>query len=309
MSEFDLIPRERPASTSIFFIVVAALVGFIFIGPAIGLLFAAPFMEGTLVDFLSKITPPLHHPELKTSLFIIQGCATFGLAACPLLYWSVIEHRRVNDFFRYKTSALALVLTAMVVFFFILPNTVLMEWNANVVFPDFLKNFETWAKGREENANELTTFLTTFGSTREFLVGFFVVAVLPGISEELVFRGMLQPQLHRATNNVHVGIWLSAFLFSSLHMQFFGFVPRLFLGALFGYLYYWSGNLIVPMMAHFINNGFSVIMLYLHQLGKIDIDVESTEAAPWPAVISGTILTFALLVYLKILFERNRNPA
>jgi len=120
---------------------------------------------------------------------------------------------------------------------------------------------------------------------------------------------MLQPQLQRATNNIHVAIWISAFLFSSLHMQFFGFVPRLFLGALFGYLYYWSGNLIVPMVAHFINNGFSVIMLYLHQLGKIDIDVESTKAVPWSAVISGTILTFALLVYLRILFLRNRTAA
>jgi membrane protease YdiL (CAAX protease family) len=120
---------------------------------------------------------------------------------------------------------------------------------------------------------------------------------------------MLQSQLQRATKNVHAAIWISAFLFSSLHMQFFGFVPRLFLGALFGYLYSWSGNLIVPVLAHFINNAFSMIMLYLHQLGKIDIDVESTKAVPWPAVISGTILTFALLVYLKILFERNRNPA
>jgi membrane protease YdiL (CAAX protease family) len=310
MSEFDLIPRERPASTSIFFILVATLAGFILIGPAIGLLFATPFMQGTLVEFGSGINHPLLHPEIKTPLFIIQGWATLGMAMCPLLYWSIIEKRRVNDFFRHKTtSALTLILTAMVVFFFILPNSALTEWNAHLAFPDFLKDLEIWAKGREESAKELTTFFTTFRSPGEFLFGFFVIAVLPGIGEELVFRGMLQPQLQRATSNIHVAICISAFLFSSLHMQFFGFVPRLCLGALFGYLYYWSGNLIVPMMAHFINNGFSVIMLYLHQLGKIDIDVESTEAAPWPAVITGTILTLALLVYLKILFERNRNPA
>jgi uncharacterized membrane protein (Fun14 family) len=120
---------------------------------------------------------------------------------------------------------------------------------------------------------------------------------------------MLQPQLQRATRNAHVAIWISAFLFSSLHMQFFGFVPRLALGALFGYLYSWSGNLIVPIVAHFINNGFSLLMLYLHQLGKIDIDLESTKAVPWPAVISGTILTLVLLAYLKIRFERNRTAA
>ena len=81
------------------------------------------------------------------------------------------------------------------------------------------------------------------------------------------------------------------------------------LGALFGYLYFWSGNLIVPMFAHFINNGFSVGMLYLQQLGKVNIDVESTQAAPWPVVITGTILTFGLLIYLKKFLERKTTSA
>jgi membrane protease YdiL (CAAX protease family) len=311
MSEFDLIHRERPAATSVFFILITALVGFFLVGPLIGFLIATPFMESTFVDFGSKITEPLLHPDIKTPLFIVQGCATlFGLVVGPLLYWSFIEKRRVADFVQQKTiNPLTLTLTAMVVLFFMMPNSLLIEWNATVVLPDFLKDLEAWARQREDYAEELTAFLTTFGSTGEFLFAFLVVAVLPAIGEELVFRGMLQPQLQRATRNTHVAIWISAFLFSSLHMQFFGFVPRLVLGALFGYLYSWSGNLIVPMVAHFINNGFSVILLYLHQLGKIGIDVESTEAAPWPAVISGTILTFALLVYLKILFERNHNPA
>jgi membrane protease YdiL (CAAX protease family) len=311
MSEFDLIPRERPAATSVFFILVTALAGFLFVGPLIGFLLATPFMEGSLVDFGSNIAQPLLHPEVKTPLFIIQGCATlFGLVVGPLLYWSVVERRKITDFVRRKTiTPLALALTAMVVLFFMMPDSVLIEWNENVVLPDFLKNLEFWARQREDYAEELTTFMTRFGSTGEFLFAFFVIAVLPAMGEELVFRGMLQPQLQRATHNAHVAIWISAFLFSALHMQFFGFIPRLVLGALFGYLYFWSGNLIVPVLAHFVNNGFSVIMLYLHQLGKTDIDVESTKAIPWPAVISGTILTLALLAYLKMLFERNRTAA
>ena len=148
-----------------------------------------------------------------------------------------------------------------------------------------------------------------FNSTGEFLFAFLIIAILPGIGEELVFRGLLQPQLHRATGNAHIAIWISAILFSAIHMQFFGFVPRVLLGALFGYLYLWSGNLIIPMFAHFMNNGFSVLMLYLHQLGIVDIDIETTEAAPWPAVIGFSIITFGLMVYLKKLFERNSSPA
>src|SRR5258706_11828197 len=183
-----------------------------------------------------------------------------------------MEKRRIADFVQQKTiSPSTLILTAMVVLFFMMPNSLLIEWNANVVLPDFLKDLETWARQREDYAEELTTFLTTFASTGEFLLAFIVVAVLPAIGQELVFRGMLQPQLQSATRNAHFAIWISAFLFSSLHMQFFGFVPRLVLGALFGYFYSWSGNLILPIVSQFFNNGFSIFMLYLNKSGNIHI--------------------------------------
>jgi membrane protease YdiL (CAAX protease family) len=83
-------------------------------------------------------------------------------------------------------------------------------------------------------------------------------------------------------------------------MQFFGFVPRVLLGALFGYLYVWSGNLLLPIIAHFVNNGFSVLMMYLYQKGMIATDmVDSTEAAPWPVVLSFTIVFAGLVHYFK----------
>jgi len=179
------------------------------------------------------------------------------------------------------------------------PNSVFIEWNANFNFPDFLKEFGDWARARETQAEELTKFFTTFHSIGDFLFGFFVIALLPAIGEELVFRGMLQPELFRYSGNHHVAIWVSAFIFSAFHMQFFGFVPRLFLGALFGYLYLWSGNFLIPMIAHFVNNGFLVLIMYLHQKGIITTDLDSPEAAPWPLVVSFTLVFIALLVYFK----------
>jgi hypothetical protein len=89
-------------------------------------------------------------------------------------------------------------------------------------------------------------------------------------------------------------------------MQFFGFVPRLLLGALFGYLYFWTGNLAVPMLAHTVNNGFSLVMLYLYRLGKFEMDPEKVEALPLPIVAVGTILTFALIYSIK---KRSPKPA
>jgi len=310
MSESDLITSQRSPWTSAIFILLTMFAGFVVIGPAIGFFVALPFIDGSFFDFVTNVGDPISHPEVKTPLFILQACATFfGLILGPALYWFAIEKQNVLMLLKKGTNPIAFVITGIVVITFMAVNSVFIEWNAHLHFPGFFNDFEQWARARETYAEEITKFLTTFSSLSEFLFAFFIIAVLPGIGEELVFRGLLQPQLHRATGNAHVAIWISAFLFSAIHMQFFGFVPRVLLGALFGYLYLWSGNLLIPMFAHFLNNGFSVLMLYLKQLGIIEIDIDSTEAAPWPAVISFAIITFGLLSYLKRLFERNSSPA
>lgn len=194
---------------------------------------------------------------------------------------------------------LILVVTALIVISFMAINTIFIEWNAAFSFPDFLKEFGDWARAQETKAEVLTKFFTTFNSTGDFLFGVVVIALLPAIGEELVFRGMLQPEIYRASGNHHAAIWVSAIIFSAFHMQFFGFVPRMLLGALFGYLYVWSGNLLFPMIAHFVNNGFSVLMMYLYQRGTITVDMDSPEAAPWPLVASFTLIFAALLFYFK----------
>ena len=98
--------------------------------------------------------------------------------------------------------------------------------------------------------------------------------------------------------NIHLSIWASAIIFSAIHFQFYGFIPRLLLGALFGYLYYWSGNLLIPMFAHFVNNAFGVIMIYLHRHEITDLNVEDNTAAPLQYVILNAALTVGLLYYI-----------
>ena len=134
----------------------------------------------------------------------------------------------------------------------------LSEWNANLSFPDFMSGFERWAKEEEDRLAKITSLITAIDSVPELLLGILVIALLPAIGEELVFRGMIQQELWRGSRNIHLAIWTSAFIFSAIHVQFFGFIPRLLLGALFGYLYYWSGNLLIPMFSHFFNNAFAV---------------------------------------------------
>jgi membrane protease YdiL (CAAX protease family) len=293
---------------AIFTLLVSAF-GFVIIGPLIGFFLAIPFVEGSILDQAQNFGDPVGHPELKVPLYIMQGCATFiGLALIPLAFSFGVLHKGFKSYFAGAENHIQMVVIVLAITItFMGVNSAVIHWNAGIHFPEFLSEFESWARTNENRAEELTKFMTQFSSTGEFVFAFVVIAILPAIGEEFTFRGMLQQQLVRATKNAHVAIWTSAIIFSAFHLQFFGFFPRMLLGALFGYLYYWSGSLWMAMFAHFVNNGFSVVMLYLNQKGVIDVDVESTDVvAPWYVILVFTLLSGALLYYFKNFFDQKK---
>lgn len=173
-------------------------------------------------------------------------------------------------------------------------NSAIGEFNMNLDFGS--SDFAGWAKQSEEQLKVLTEHLTNFTSPTHFILAFIVVAIIPAIGEELLFRGLIQNMFSKAFNNPHIAIWLTGFIFAAIHMQFFGVMPRMFLGVLFGYLYHWSGKLSVAMIGHLVNNGLALIALYLAQKDIVQVSPEQMEeAAPWPAVLIFAVISFFLL--------------
>lgn len=172
----------------------------------------------------------------------------------------------------------------------ILFNTLLIYWNSIVVLPEFMASFESWARAKEDQAMIMTKFLTDFDNISEFMMGVLVVGILAGLGEEFLFRGVLQPKLHFYTGNAHVGIWLAAFVFSAIHFQFYGFFPRMLLGAIFGYLYLYSGSLIYPILAHILNNVTTLVLVYMNKLGKVDFDIEEVDMVSIPIALVGLLI-------------------
>ncbi|MCS6895211.1 MAG: CPBP family intramembrane metalloprotease [Bacteroidia bacterium] len=153
--------------------------------------------------------------------------------------------------------------------------------------PPSLKEWEMFLKKQEENIELLMTALIQHGSL-PWLILF--MAVVPGIAEELFFRGALQPQLMRLMNP-HVAIWLTGFLFSAIHFQVYGFFPRAVLGVVMGYLSYYTGSLLPAMWAHFLNNAYATIIAYagMHLLNHPEW-MSSTYRPPiWVALIGAVI--------------------
>lgn len=162
-----------------------------------------------------------------------------------------------------------------------------------------------WATQMESEAASTLEAIINMPTPWIFLANLIIIGVLPGIGEELIFRGILQKQLAGWTKSPVVGIWLAALIFSAIHLQFEGFLPRLALGATLGYLYYWTGNLWVPIIAHAFNNAAQVVLIYYTGADPTSIDQQGVDNFQWwmlPLGIGGMIL-----LYFQLRKYRNRH--
>ncbi len=169
-------------------------------------------------------------------------------------------------------------------------------------FPDCM---EGWARQQEDAASAATAALTNITSPGYLLVSFLIIAIIPAIGEELLFRGILQNKLWEASN-IHLAIWITGIFFGVIHLQFYGVVPRIILGVLFGYLYYWSATLWVPIIAHFVNNVITLLLLYMNNTGQLNYDIEDQEM-PYSTVIPFTIIFVAAMIYFYRYMEQKKN--
>lgn len=136
----------------------------------------------------------------------------------------------------------------------------IIYWNYNISLPESMKAFEELARQMEDSANDSLKVLIGNGSVASLILNILVIGVAAAFAEELLFRGCFLRLLTTAGVNGHIAVWTVAFFFSAMHMQLFGFVPRLLLGAYFGYLLLWTKNLWVPFTAHLLNNVMYVVV-------------------------------------------------
>jgi uncharacterized protein len=303
-SESSQARRPHPAVT-ILLLLFLALAG-MFVGALLGIELYKIFSSSDVN--LLEVLQDMENPRMRPILYAAQGGATlFGMIVAPLVLLTSMRFR-VANLLAYKNIPLYIFLvTALIVIFSFGFNSMIMKWNQELVLPEFMQGFEEWARAREAEAARQTEAITKMTGVQDLLIALVVIAILPGIGEELVFRGVIQNEIHFASRNIHVAVWFSAILFSAIHFQFFGFVPRVLLGAMFGYLYYWSGSLWIAIAAHVVNNGMQVLALYYYQQGDFDFDLEQPEAIPLTAVIISALVTGGLLYYFYQYFQ-NRKP-
>ncbi|MBO5345270.1 MAG: CPBP family intramembrane metalloprotease [Paludibacteraceae bacterium] len=244
-------------------------------------------------------------PEWSNStggLLFMQGVQTIVLFGVTALVGVWLTERE-NPFKQMSLNRGVSFKQVLISFFFAVAAlpliAMLAEWNKGMEFPSFLASVEEMMRQMEESAKELTERFLNTSSVGMMFTNLFVMAFLPAMCEEMLFRGWLQRVLV-ARVNYHVAIWVVAFIFSAIHFQFYGFVPRMLIGAALGYLYCYTGSLWAPIIAHFTNNAMAVVTAFLSYNGytSIDFDLIGTGDT-WYLSVASVAVCLALMCRLK----------
>ncbi|MVN76417.1 CPBP family intramembrane metalloprotease [Hymenobacter sp. HMF4947] len=296
-----LLPRQVHPILQLLMLVGLAVAG-LSLASLLALILANQVYGVSLTQFGELSAKPQAAPHAWAVLMLLQGLSLAGLGAGAAVLPLVLQQSPSDYFAPRRLAAAWGPLGAAVLIVCLIPLlSTIVTWNAGVHFPAFLHDFELWARGMEDQATDITKYLTNFSTPGRLGVGLLVIALVPAIAEELVFRGVVQRNLVRWFASRHVGVWLAAAVFSAVHMQFFGFVPRFLLGLVLGYLYEWSGNILVPMAAHFTQNAFQLVLIYLAQSHRLptSFDPDANQVLPWPTVLVSAVLSAALLYGLR----------
>lgn len=224
--------------------------------------------------------------------------STLMFVAPPLMLYFFTRKNPFRQIGFTKPNNAIVVLGGILVMFISLPTiNLLTSWNENIQLPASLAKIEEVFKTMEETAAELTEQMLNVNTIGGLIINLLVIALIPAIGEELTFRGVIQQFLTKTCKNAHVAIILSAAIFSAIHFQFYGFLPRMVLGVFLGYFFYMTKSLWTSIIMHFANNALAVTAYYLNNIGVIDIDVDSVGATQWHITIISAIGCISLIVY------------
>jgi len=271
-----------------------------FFSTALALGISFPLFNLNIDDFgslLTNITDPRNVAILKMVQIIVS---LFSFVLGSLLLARIFSENSQQYLSLDRRPALKFLLTGTVLVMITFPLiNFLGELFHLIQFPDFLKGLENYLDEKSKANQELLESFLSDSNPKGLMINILMVGILPAIGEELFFRGIVQNIFSRMTRNHHWGIWISAALFSLIHMEFSGFIPRMVLGAMFGYMLVWTGSIWVPILAHFVNNLSGVIMYYFVNTGRMSkeaIDYGSTTDV-WPYILLSAIASTILIWY------------
>lgn len=246
--------------------------------------------------------PTLWSPEsinfIKINL-VFNHLFTFILP--PLIFVALYKRETIANYFNLKKDLSIYYLSLSIIILIVSVPLVHYSFylNQQIDLPDFLQSMES-------RTEELMKAILSEKTIPALLTNLFLIAVIPALGEELLFRGILQKKLITIFNNKWVGVTLAAIIFSAIHFQFEGFLPRAILGFILGAIYLYTNNLWYPIIAHFFNNGIQVVLAYFNP--EMVEDVNTPITMPWYLALLSLILIIIIMIqFKKFNFQSNKE--
>ena len=258
---------------------------------------------GTAFSALATISFGDAMSELGKLRFAQICSQVIGFLMPPLFYAALVKEKPLEYLGFRKMPVCALL--GVVAMFAVLPfNSLLTEWNEGFTLPESMAAVEEMLRTTEELAEKVMTQLVSVDTFGGLIINILMIGALAAVSEELLFRSVIQPFLVRVCKNAFVGIAITSVLFSAMHFEFYGFIPRIVLGFMLGYMYHLTGSIWTSMLMHFVNNATIVVLYYLSFNGIVEMDVEKFGSSENAVVIIGSlVMTVAIFVTCQRLMK------
>lgn len=287
-------------------LLVILVFGFLMFSLLVGIVALVPFYGTDVIRLISS--PDFGNPSVVNALKVLQIFnATGGLLLPAILYLWLCRPAGSQSVFSLQSDIFTIVAAALLIIFAQPLVGFANELNSHLALPGWLSGIENWMKEKENLNGQITDAFLATTSKRGLLLNIFMIAILPAFAEELLFRGALAGLLKDWIKNMHLAVFISAFVFAAIHLQFYGFLPRFLLGIFLGYLFFWSGNIWLPVMAHFTNNFLSVLVEFLFRKGITHTNAENFAAGN---AIGATIFSFiAVTAIMYVIYKRSVKTA
>lgn len=299
--------RIKPGNTQQVLFLILVSISCLVLASLLGLIFI-PLFTGTSGAYL-EMNPSLWSMEYVGAMKIFQVFSTLISFILPVYLFTWYAGEKSSVYLRLdKNPGGKALLFAIAFFIVVFP---FLEWlvnlNMEMKLPQGLAGLEDLIKSWEDKGKIITERFLEGGSIYVFAFNLFVMAIVPAVAEEFFFRGTLQTFLGKWLGNAHVAIIITSFLFSFIHFQFYGFVPRMLLGVIFGYFFLWSGSIWTPVLLHFTNNAIGVTGYFLAEKSLINFKMdEPMQTSNWGIIVSFAVAA-AFFIFLANYYSKRRK--
>ena len=251
-------------------------------------------------------------PENASAMKVMQLASTLMMFFLPAFLFATIVHKKPFSFlgFNKKISLQQIGFVIIIAWMAIFVGGILGDLNERIPIP---KHLQDSFRKAEDAYNDQVLAIAKMNNIKDYLLALIIIALAPAIVEETFFRGTVQQFLIRWFGNPWIAIFVTSVIFSAIHFSYYGFLTRASLGIILGLLFYYSKNIWLNILAHFLNNAIAVTILYIYSLhGKPPKEALDDHFPIWLGIIGGVFLFLALMKFKRaseLVLNQNKEVA